>query len=177
MDKLLRRLDTPFMRFLLVGGVNTALGYLVTLLLHYGLHLNVQLAQVDILEALGTNLKEFFTDEPKEQIVFTENEFFETVNDELGFTLNWVIPNAQKNAMEPILLTLPQGAESRRVGPHEGEEFGYVLSGAVILHVGEEAHPIKRGQTFYIDGGSVHYIQNKGKRTAEVLWVSTPPVF
>ncbi|MDI9501884.1 MAG: GtrA family protein [Peptoniphilaceae bacterium] len=46
MDKLLRRLDTPFMRFLLVGGVNTALGYLVTLLLHYGLHLNVQLAQV-----------------------------------------------------------------------------------------------------------------------------------
>lgn len=132
---------------------------------------------VDILEALGTNLKEFFTDEPKEQIVFTENEFFETVNDELGFTLNWVIPNAQKNAMEPILLTLPQGAESRRVGPHEGEEFGYVLSGAVILHVGEEAHPIKRGQTFYIDGGSVHYIQNKGKRTAEVLWVSTPPVF
>lgn len=42
---LIQRFDTPFFRFLIVGGVNTALGYLVTLILHYGLHLGVQLSQ------------------------------------------------------------------------------------------------------------------------------------
>ncbi len=132
---------------------------------------------VDILDGLGTNLREFFTEEVPEQIVFTEHEFFETVNDDLGFTLRWIIPNAQKNAMEPILLTLPGGARSRTVDPHEGEEFGYVLQGTVHLHVGEAVHPVRRGETFYIDGANSHYIENAGKRTAQVLWISTPPIF
>lgn len=132
---------------------------------------------VDILDGLGTNLQDFFTDAAVEQIVFSEEDFFETVNDELGFTLNWVVPNAQKNAMEPILLRLPEGAKSRKVGPHEGEEFGYVLQGTVLLHANDTVYKVKRGETFYLDGASVHYLENPGKRTAEVLWISTPPVF
>lgn len=46
MKRLLARFDTPFFRFLIVGGVNTALGYAITLGLHYGLGLNVQAAQI-----------------------------------------------------------------------------------------------------------------------------------
>lgn len=132
---------------------------------------------VDILDGLGTNLREFFTEDTVEQIVFTEEEFFETVNEELGYTLNWVIPNAQKNAMEPILLTLPQAAKSRTVLPHEGEEFGYVLQGSVLLHVGDTVQKVQRGETFYLDGSRLHYLENTNKKTAQVLWISTPPVF
>ncbi len=132
---------------------------------------------VDILDALGTDLKEFFTEPMVEKIVFTENEFFESRNETLGYTVNWVIPNAQKNRMEPILLTLPQGAKSKSYGPHEAEEFGYVLSGSVVLHIGENAHVVRRGQTFYLTGDSVHYIENQNKTVANVLWVSCPPVF
>ena len=112
-----------------------------------------------------------------EKIVFTENEFFESRNETLGYTVNWVIPNAQKNRMEPILLTLPQGAKSKSYGPHEAEEFGYVLSGSVVLHIGANAHVVRRGQTFYLTGDSVHYIENQNKTVANVLWVSCPPVF
>ena len=57
----------------------------------------------DILEALGTNLSEFFREEEEKQLVFTTQEFF--VDEQEDYTIEWVIPNAQKNEMEPILLT------------------------------------------------------------------------
>lgn len=46
MQNLIRRFNTPFFRFLIVGGINTALGYVVTLVLHYVIGFNVQLAQI-----------------------------------------------------------------------------------------------------------------------------------
>ena len=58
-----------------------------------------------------------------------------------------------------------------------GEEFGYVLEGAIILMVGEEKHIVHKGETFYLSGKSRHYLKNEKKTTAKVLWVSTPPLF
>ena len=49
----------------------------------------------DILEALGTNLSEFFHEEEEKQIVFSAQDFFE--DDQEDYTIEWVIPNAQKN--------------------------------------------------------------------------------
>ena len=37
---------------------------------------------IDILSALGTNLKEFFSDEDDEKIVFSEDDYFEKDNDD-----------------------------------------------------------------------------------------------
>lgn len=64
---------------------------------------------VDILQCLGTNLKDFFNDEEDEQIVFRQTDYFEKKDDELGNIIEWIIPNAQKNEMEPIRLTLTAG--------------------------------------------------------------------
>ena len=65
----------------------------------------------DILEALGTNLSEFFHEEEEEQIVFTNKDFFVHTQDE--YQIEWIVPNAQKNEMEPILLTLPPKGTSQ----------------------------------------------------------------
>ena len=75
------------------------------------------------------------------------------------------------------MLELPEGGESFTVEPHDGEEFGYVLEGAIILMVGEEKHIVHKGETFYLSGKSRHYLKNEKKTTAKVLWVSTPPLF
>ena len=61
---------------------------------------------MDILQCLGTNLKDFFNDEEEEQIVFRQDDYFEKTDEELGNKIEWIIPNAQKNEMEPIRLTL-----------------------------------------------------------------------
>ena len=65
---------------------------------------------IDILQCLGTNLTEFFAEESDEQIVFRKDDFFVKKDTELRNTIEWIIPNAQKNMMEPILLTLEAGS-------------------------------------------------------------------
>ena len=76
----------------------------------------------NILEALGTNLADFFQSSKEEQIVFHTQDFF--VNEQEDLVTEYIIPNAQKNQMEPLLLTLKPGAKSQEVKAHEGEEFG-----------------------------------------------------
>ena len=92
---------------------------------------------IDILEILGTNLKEFFSDDRDEKITYTYEDMFETENEELKYSLMWLVPNAQKNMMEPIMITLKPGGQYLEEDPHEGEEFGFVLSGNITLHLGD----------------------------------------
>lgn len=129
----------------------------------------------DIVEALGLNLAKFFQEEKPEQIVFTEEDFFVALTDEHKIT--WIVPNAQKNEMEPIILELLSNQSSFLISPYEGEEFGYVLAGKVVLVDGEKELIIKKGQTFYFQGKNDHYLRNDFPQTAKVLWVMTPPNF
>lgn len=129
----------------------------------------------DILNALGTNLSEFFYEEKEEQIVFSSQDFFEDVQED--YTIEWVIPNAQKNEMEPIRLTLHPRGKSHELQAHTGEEFGYVLKGAVTLVRGNKKYKVKAQETFYISGSTSHYLYNHGNSDAVVLWITTPPMF
>ena len=129
----------------------------------------------DILEALGTSLGEFFSEEKDEQIVFTANDFFENFQED--YNTYYVVPNAQKNRMEPILIHLKKGGRSEEIPPSESEEFGYVLAGKVRLHYGDKELIVKRGQTFYMKSDRAHYLSNDWETEAKVLWISTPPSF
>ena len=59
---------------------------------------------VDLLNALGGNLSDFFHEDEEEKLVFSESEYIEKQSD--GMKFKWVIPNAQKNMMEPVLVEL-----------------------------------------------------------------------
>ena len=131
---------------------------------------------MDILQCLGTDLKDFFNEET-EQIVFHKEDYFEKTDTELHNTIEWIIPNAQKNIMEPIQLTLEPEGSTYPDNPHEGEEFGYVLSGSIILHIGKHSYPVKKGEAFYFTPNTTHYISCGKKSGAVVIWVSSPPSF
>lgn len=129
----------------------------------------------DILQCLGTTLGEFFNETPEEQIVFGKADYFEKTDSELKNEIKWIIPNAQKNVMEPIMLTLEPGGETYPDNPHEGEEFGYVLQGTVAIHLGNKIHKAKKGESFYFVPDKKHYLTSKAG--AVILWVSSPPSF
>ncbi len=132
----------------------------------------------DMLECLGVSLASFFNDKSDEKIVFTPQDMFEKVDEEqLRGSVTWLIPDAQKNEMEPILMDIGEGGESSPLPPSEGEEFGYVLSGSVYLVMGEKKTRVKTGCSFCIHPREPHYLKNAGKSRARVLWVSTPPSF
>ncbi len=131
----------------------------------------------DIVEALGVSMSGFFAEDSEEQIVFTKDDAFIDRQDER--TIRWIVPNAQKNRMEPLILELKADQESKLIEPHEGEEFGYVLSGRVqIVMPGDPRRlAVKKGETFYMRGTEAHYLKNIGSGNAMVLWISTPPIF
>ncbi len=130
---------------------------------------------MDILAALGTDLSEFFKKEDDERVVFSTEDFIEKHED--GVLLKWIIPNAQKNEMEPVLVELLQGASTAVDFPHEGEEFGYVLEGKLCITLGSNKYFCKKGETFYYVADKSHSIKNTGKSNAKFLWISTPPNF
>ena len=131
----------------------------------------------DILECLGTDLRGFFNEREDEKIVFGRDDVFDSRDDEHGTIVHWLIPNAQKNTMEPILLELQPGGATTTDEPHEGEEFGYVLSGAVVVQIGEKRHKAKKGESFCFRPTAPHHIENPHQSAARIIWVSSPPTF
>ncbi|HHU42963.1 MAG: helix-turn-helix domain-containing protein [Bacillota bacterium] len=129
----------------------------------------------DILNILGVSLHEFFAEEKEEKIVFSRQDFFESENGD-GKNI-WLIPNSQKNEMEPIILILKEGGSSETRLPFEGEEFGYVLEGKICIEFGKYKQVAGKGNAFYIDGKKEHKITNIGKTKSKILWVTTPSNF
>ena len=113
----------------------------------------------DIAEALGVSMSEFFASQEEEQVVFTENDAF--VDERDNETIHWIVPNA--HPMEP----------------HNGEEFGYVLSGKVALVWGgnKKGRILHKGDNFYMPGKYRYCLANRWDKPATILWVSTPPAF
>ena len=130
---------------------------------------------MDILQCLGTSPGEFFNETPEEQIVFSKADYFEKYDTELKNEIKWIIPNAQKNVMEPLLLTLEPGGQTYPDNPHEGEEFGYILQGNVSIHIGSKTYKAKKGESFYFTPDKKHYLSSKSG--AVLVWVSSPPSF
>jgi transcriptional regulator with XRE-family HTH domain len=131
---------------------------------------------MDILEALGTDVADFFRETPDESHVYSAEDMFIKQEPD-GYAIQWLVTNAQKNALEPILVTIPPGVSGAEDDPHEGEEFGYVLAGSVTLVFGAKKYRVKKGGSFYFHPTCVHYLTNSGKAEARVLWISTPPSF
>ncbi len=131
----------------------------------------------DILMCLGSDLQQFFSEEEDKQVVFKKKDYFVKEDQELKNSVEWVVPNATKNIMEPIRMTLKAGGSSLEDQPHEGEEFGYVMKGTVTIHLGKEQHVARKGDSFYFQSSVVHYIENTGSSEAVVLWISSPPSF
>ncbi len=132
---------------------------------------------MDILESLGTNLKDFFNESVNEKVVFKKDDVFVKEDRESGYIIRWLVSNAQKNMMEPILITIAPSGSSEVDNPHEGEEFGYVVSGAVTVCLGSQKFKVKKGESFYFKPTAPHNIVNTAKSESVVLWVSSPPNF
>ena len=94
-----------------------------------------------------------------------------------GVLWNWLIPNAQKNMMEPVHILLKANSSTDEDFPHEGEEFGYVLRGEIVLILGKRKIKVKKGESFYFNSGKIHYVKNSGNKTAKFIWISSPPTF
>ena len=131
---------------------------------------------LDLIECLGTNPSDFFKEAQEERFVFREDDCFEKI-DEAGNRIKWLVPSAQNNQMEPLLMVVEPRSLLSEEKPHDGEEFGYVISGKILLHLKGNHYEVEQGQSFYYPSDRNHQIENPGDVPAVFLWISTPPSF
>ena len=78
--------------------------------------------------------------------------------------------------MEPFVIDIhPLSDREIVLSAHEGEEFIYVLSGAVEISYGRETYMLEEGDSIYYDSIVSHNVHCKGEREARILAVFYTP--
>ena len=131
----------------------------------------------DLLETLGSDIPAFFSKSDEKLVFGAEDIFVKSDPEGLKGQIKWLIPSAQKNQMEPILVEMAPGGETFEHDPHEGEEFGYVLAGSIRIVLGDRTERVRRDESFCYRPTAPHKLVNAGKTPCKVLWISTPPTF
>ncbi|MDD7362812.1 MAG: XRE family transcriptional regulator [Peptoniphilus sp.] len=132
---------------------------------------------LDILDALGTRPEDFFGGMDEAKIVFSSSDASTFISEDEGYRLEYIVPNAQKNAMEPTRWHIESGGNSSVLTPFEGQWFAYILKGELLVHYGEEIYSAGAGDTLYGPGDKRVYFENASRDEATLLWVSNPPNF
>ena len=79
--------------------------------------------------------------------------------------------------MEPILINLYPNQSPPIDYPHEGEEFGYVIEGNILVCLDNQKFKCKKGESFYYESSKTHYLKNTSNSNAKIIWISSPPNF
>ncbi|MCP4566088.1 MAG: cupin domain-containing protein [FCB group bacterium] len=130
---------------------------------------------VDILEALGLSLGEFFSENGEDdRIAFTPEERV-SLPGKGAKIFELLVPGSTNNLMDPILITLEPGESLPAEEAHNGEEFGYVLSGQMVVKFGKKSHHLRKDDCFYFEAFKPHQFMNRGRNKSTIIWVMTPP--
>jgi transcriptional regulator with XRE-family HTH domain len=76
--------------------------------------------------------------------------------------------------LQPIKVTVPVLRRGNEHYHHDGEEWIYVLSGALTLSLAGKTYDLKPGDAAHFDSRLPHRLIAKGNRDAEVLLVASP---
>lgn len=79
--------------------------------------------------------------------------------------------------LEPLLVTIQPGKTHSAVFSHPGEEFFYVLWGAVIFNVDGQEYLVKKGDSIHFPSKLPHFWINPLEQEAKILCVLTPAIF
>ncbi len=91
--------------------------------------------------------------------------------------LEQLVPSGPEYLMQVNIHVIGRGGGSDEPISHRGQEFGYVLSGALELTVNGRRYTLNEGDSFYFDSSLGHSYRNVGKLQAKVVWINTPPTF
>lgn len=84
------------------------------------------------------------------------------------------LPNQQ---LEPFQMTIaPGGSSTSSQITHSGEEFVYVLSGALVCRINEQEYPLEEGDSLLFLASQPHIYRNETRRVAQILIVFQPMV-
>jgi len=84
------------------------------------------------------------------------------------------LPNQQ---IEPFLITIkPGGSSTSSQITHSGEEFIYVLKGALVCKISEQEYDLEEGDSLLFLASQPHIYRNQASTAARILIIFQPVV-
>jgi transcriptional regulator with XRE-family HTH domain len=133
----------------------------------------------DLLGAYNTSLAWFFCEverRGREKVVYGSADSI-LMGGKRGkrFAVELLFPMKEGWQIELVKITLRAGGKLFNEFAHEGQECGYVMTGEIVLTLDGMDYPVRAGQSFRYEGKQFHAIRNDSKKTAEIIYVITPP--
>ncbi|AWN23196.1 hypothetical protein DKM44_08125 [Deinococcus irradiatisoli] len=129
-----------------------------------------------IAQALGVKLSFFVPDETHDAVVMRRGARPALQLRELPYRVHSLAGRGQHLQLEPLLIELQPHFTSQPTS-HLGEEFLHVLSGRLVLQVGEERFELAAGDSAQHPSTTPHAWGNPGSEETTLLWVGTPRLF
>ncbi|MBO5418479.1 MAG: helix-turn-helix transcriptional regulator [Bacteroidales bacterium] len=141
---------------------------------------------IKIARALGVRLGTFLDDQDEVGAVVCRKE--ELTRKTISFSNNAM--NARTHMqyhslsasksdrhMEPFIIDIEETDEtSYELSSHEGEEFIFVMEGAVEISYGKKSHLIEAGDSIYYDSIVPHHVHGYNGQAAKILAVVYTPI-
>ena len=94
--------------------------------------------------------------------------------DYLGMQDHLLSPDLNANHGLVLTTYAPGASSGDDLNGHEGEESGYVLSGTVVLELGERTYRLETGDSFHFDSAVPHRYSNPGPGPASTIMALVP---
>jgi len=140
---------------------------------------------MELSRALGVRLGTFMDDDPVEgpavfdsadapNVIRFSGKDPKATSSNLDF--HSMAAGKKDRHMEPFMIEVkPRSGEAPPLSGHEGEEFIYVLEGAIQINYGKTVYELEVGQSIYYDSVVPHDVHAKGDQKAKILAVVYVP--
>lgn len=127
-----------------------------------------------IADALGTSITNFFSIPTNVSTIIRAGDVKRFRIDGSGIVYSILSGPLDDKSIEPLLVELPPHYEGPPAFAHQGEEFGYVLEGALTMIIQEEEYQLNPGDSIHFIARVPHTWRNKGSKPVKAIWIVTP---
>ncbi|MBS7527677.1 cupin domain-containing protein [Fusibacter paucivorans] len=134
-----------------------------------------------ITDALGVKLADLLISmEPQQETpshVVSINKRRKVENLFPGVEMYYLTPKDKKDFMVAILYAKPGSSSGDDDSIHEGEEFGYIISGMLRFWEDGKEYMLREGDSISLSSSVPHRWENGSAAPCISLWMTTPPAF
>src|SRR5690625_4108314 len=130
-----------------------------------------------IADAFGVKMVHFFeeTESSNHAVKKQDQKPFRIENSD--YTYIRLSNNFTDRKLEPFLVTLKPRHKANENASHSGEEFYYVLSGAILITVDQTEYYLQEGEAIHFPSSFPHIWENPLDQETTLLSVITPVIF
>src|SRR6056297_2650625 len=102
-----------------------------------------------IIKAVGSDLRSFFSDYKSQKVLYKKDERVPVYDEPEGITSQMLMNEVEDKKIDAFIVVLEPGSETEEEDFHEGDEFGFVFHGELILFLDERSYELNEGDCFY----------------------------